>query len=67
MNTKDNRASAIHISLPFRGLLPQPGTLDQADRQQIAFMYRGISAGGETPEEPAESEWIIRARRRGRR
>lgn len=31
--------------MPFRSTVPLPGTIDQADRQQLALMYSGISAG----------------------
>ena len=47
LDTRDKRASAIHVGMPWRGLLPLPdgAALDQGDRQQVAFMYRGILAG----------------------
>ena len=47
MNTRNNRSSAINVSQPWRGMLPNPdGTVGQADRQHVAYMYAGISAGG---------------------
>lgn len=52
LDTQDNRASALLVTLPWRGLLPQPdGALDQGDRQQVDTMYRGILA-----EEPVVTE-----------
>ena len=47
MLTRNNRSSAINVSSPWRGMLPVPdGTVGQADRQHVAYMYAGISAGG---------------------
>jgi len=46
INTRDRRASALR-----EGLLPLPDglALDQADRQQVLWQYRGISAAPPTP------------------
>jgi len=33
------------VMMPFRSTVPLPGTIDQADRQQLAFVYSGISSG----------------------
>lgn len=45
IDTRDKRSSAVNITLPWRGLYPAPdGALDQADRQHVALLYRGISA-----------------------
>ena len=50
IDTRDKRSSAIHVSLPWRGLLPLPdGSLNQGDRQHTAYMYRGILASSGTP------------------
>lgn len=47
IDTRDKRASAVHVSLPWRGMLPAPdGAINQGDRQHAAFMYRGILAAG---------------------
>lgn len=48
IDTADKRSSAIHVSLPWRGMYPAPDAAaeDQADRQHVALMYRGILAGG---------------------
>ena len=45
MDTPQKRHSAVHVASPWRSSVPLPGTLDQADRQQLAFMYAGVSAG----------------------
>lgn len=46
LDTPLKRLSGIHPSLPWRGLYPLPdGTIEQADRQVIAWLYSGISAG----------------------
>ena len=67
MDTQDKRASAVHVTLPWRGLLPLPdGALNQGDRQQVAFMYRGIAADGGAPAAPSDSLYPL-IRRRGRR
>lgn len=45
VDTRDERAGAILPGLPFRGLLPvADGSVAQADRQQVAFLYPGILA-----------------------
>lgn len=45
LDSRNKRASAVHVSLPWRGLLPLPdGTITAADRQQIAWHYSGIAA-----------------------
>lgn len=47
VDTRDKRASAVHVSLPWRTALPLPdGTVDAADRPIVVHMYSGISAGG---------------------
>jgi hypothetical protein len=44
VDTRNKRASIIGYALPM-GVFPNPdGTIDQADRQQIAFLYPGILA-----------------------
>lgn len=43
VDTRDKRASAIGIGLPFR-VLPNPGTIDQPDRQHVGYLYRAITA-----------------------
>lgn len=44
MNTRDKRASVLGFGLAALLVLPEPGTLDQGDRQQVAYSYRGILA-----------------------
>src|SRR3990167_2102668 len=49
LDTREKRASGVHVGLAWRGLLPLPdGTLDQADRQQTAAFYAGIAAAAGT-------------------
>ena len=68
MNTASKRSSAINVGSPWRSRLPFPdGSVDQPDRQAVPFMYAGIAADGGAPPAAEVSEWIIRARRRGRR
>lgn len=45
MNTRDKRASVLGFGLAALLVLPEPGTLDQGDRQQTAYSYRGVLAG----------------------
>jgi len=50
VDTRDKRASAIHIGLPWRGLLPLPdGTVDQGDRVQAGLFYRALIAEPAAP------------------
>lgn len=44
MNTRDKRASVLGLGLAALLVLPEPGSLDQGDRQQVSFSYRGILA-----------------------
>jgi len=45
IDTRDKRASALDLALPWRARWPNPdGSVNQGDRQQIASYYRGISA-----------------------
>lgn len=42
-STRNERASAIHLSMPFRGMFPAPeGSRTAPDRVQAAFLYRGV-------------------------
>lgn len=47
LDTREKRASGIHVGQPWRGLLPLPDAPaeDQGDRQQMAGLYRAILAG----------------------
>lgn len=42
VDTQDKRASVLGLGLAALLVLPAPGTLDQPDRQHVAFSYRGI-------------------------
>jgi len=45
MNTKAKRRSAIHTLLPFFPGIGEPdGSIDQGDRQESVWVYRGILA-----------------------
>ncbi len=47
LDTRDKRGSAFGIDLPFLSIYPGPdGTITQPDRQQVAWKYSAISAGG---------------------
>ena len=46
LDTREKRASGVHVALPWRGLLALPdGTIGQADRQQAAAFYVGAAGG----------------------
>ncbi len=45
VDTRNERCSAIGVGLPFRLVLPNAdGTVNQADRQHVAYLYAGILA-----------------------
>lgn len=44
VDTRDKRASVLGIGLAALLVLPAPGTIDQPDRQQLAYSYRGLLA-----------------------
>ena len=56
LDSRENRASAVHVGLPWRGLYPiGDGTISQADRQQTAAFYAGVLAGGPPPAPTVEA------------
>lgn len=44
VDTQDKRASVLGFGLASLLVLPAPGTIDQPDRQHVAYSYRGIAA-----------------------
>lgn len=45
LDTRDKRSSAIGLDGPYRLVLPNAdGSINQPDRQHVAYTYRGISA-----------------------
>jgi len=53
VDTRDKRASVIHVGLPWRGLLPLPdGTVDQGDRVHVGLFYRALIDEPVQPPEP---------------
>lgn len=50
VDTRDKRASALKVAMPWRSMLPLPdgAALNQGDRQHVAFLYRGIAASAVT-------------------
>ena len=69
LDTRDKRASALGIDLKWLHVYPNPdGAISQLDRQQIAGKYSGIAAaGGSTASTAVTTDFIIYARRHGRR
>ena len=52
-DTAIKRYSAMHISLPWRGLNVVPNAaIPQGERQAVMFMYSGVLAGGAPPPAP---------------
>ncbi len=52
LDTRDKRSAAIHVTLPWRGMFPEPdGTIDIEDMKQIARIARELVAppGAEFP------------------
>lgn len=46
VDTRNKRASAIGMAFAALSILPAPdAAVSQADRQQVAYCYAGISAG----------------------
>ena len=47
IDTENKRRSAVQNALPFLAVLPvADGSLNQADRQHVSWLYRGILAAG---------------------
>lgn len=44
VDSRDKRASVLGFGLAALLVLPEPGTIDQPDRQHLAYSYRGIEA-----------------------
>lgn len=45
VDTRNKRSSAIGVSLPWRGMLPDPdGSVDTEDRPHVVWLYSGIEA-----------------------
>ena len=43
VNTRAKRRAAIHVGLPWRGIIPEPdGEIEKADRVEVAVFYRGV-------------------------
>lgn len=45
IDSRDKRASLMASGIDAHIVLPQPGTHEQGDRQQVSGLYRGILAG----------------------
>ena len=54
LDSREKRASAVMVTLPWRNLLPlpDPGAEGQADRQQVGFMAASILADTPFPGQP---------------
>lgn len=44
VDSRDKRGSVLGLGLTSLLVLPAPGTIDQPDRQHVAYSYRGITA-----------------------
>jgi hypothetical protein len=65
VDTRNKRASAINLMLPWRGQLPAPdGSIDISDRAQLVYLYAGIDA--EEIEVPAGRVTVTFSARRPR-
>lgn len=55
--SRNQRASAINVSLPFRSIWPvRSGTFEKQDRAQIIFLYRGVFDGERWIPAPQQDE-----------
>ncbi len=63
LDSKEKRASAVGVSLPWRGALPTPDAAAEtaADREQVGNMYSGLA-----PAAPTIDPGHGRKHRRGR-
>lgn len=65
LDSRDKRASANMVSLPFRGMWPVPNSgVDAEDRQQVAFMTQTPSADAPPVETEGGNYSILIKRRR---
>jgi hypothetical protein len=53
VDTRDKRASVLGLGLASLLVLPSPTALDQGDRQQVSYSYRGIAASAPVSVTPA--------------
>ena len=52
IDTRDKRASALNVAIPWRALLPVPDAeIGSGDRAQAGLHYRGLSGDG-APQSP---------------
>ena len=58
VDTRDKRGSVLGFGLAALLVLPAPGAIDQPDRQQVAYAYRGIQAGNPVPPVANDVTWI---------
>lgn len=66
IDTRDKRASAIHMMMPWRSELPEPsGTIGAVARVIMALLYSGFAGGGGGG--GSGGSWLILMRRRWRR
>lgn len=62
LDTRNKRASAIAFDVRWGHIYPNPdGTISDADRQQIAYKYPGISAGAPPAPSPARQRTLMGA------
>lgn len=67
LDSRDKRASALGVAVAtFALVLPNPdgAALNQGDRQQVAFCYRGIaaSAAANLGSAPFRRSWVLQER-----
>lgn len=59
VDTRDKRASVLGFGLAALLVLPEPGVIDQPDRQHVAYSYRGIAAATPIPPSTVEPTVIV--------
>lgn len=65
IDSADKRASAIHMMLPFRGMLPLPdAVIGAGDRAELSLLYRGeVQPGSDTGSAGVQTYFISNMQR----
>lgn len=68
VDTLNKRSSAMDMGGPIELAMPPPdGSISVGTRAHLLWLYSGIAEDESAPVGSSADDWIIRARRRGRR